>query len=146
MCIRDRNYLETSSAHPNNQTTNIFVSNGPATAFNSGPATVTYSIGAFQGSSNATITSTQTMSYFLKNFNVTNTSSSPDVSWVHTISGGTSAGKLNLQFIPGWTDEVAQGRALTITGNFVATFATFSNSMTPTSTASRGVAFAFFSG
>jgi hypothetical protein len=141
-----RNYLETASAQPNDQTTNIFVSNGPASAVSSGPTTVTYSIGAFAGSSNATITSTQTMSYFLKNFNVTNTSSPPNVSWIHTISGGTSAGKLILQFIPGFTDEVAQGRPLTLSGNVVATFATFSNSMTPTSTVSKGVSFAMFVG
>jgi hypothetical protein len=141
-----RNYLETTSAHPNNQTTNIFVSNGPASQVSSGPTTVTYSIGAFAGSSNATLTSTQTMSYFLKNTNVTNTSTSPNVGWVHTISGGTSAGKLTLQFIPGWTDEVAQSQSLTISGNVVATFATFGNSNTPTSTASNGVSFAIFSG
>jgi hypothetical protein len=72
-----RNYLDTSNAHPNNKTTNIFVSNGPASQVSSGPNTVTYSIGTFAGSFNDTVTSTQTMSYFLKNSNVTNTSTTP---------------------------------------------------------------------
>jgi hypothetical protein len=141
-----RNYLETSSAQPNNQTTNIFVSNGPASQTSSGPTTVTYAIGTFAGSYNDTVTSTQTMSYFLKNSNVTNTSTSPNVGWVHTINGGTSAGKLTLQFIPGWTDEVAQGNPLTINGDLTTTFATFSNSITPTSTASTDVTFEIFGG
>jgi hypothetical protein len=141
-----RNYLETMSAVPNNQTTNIFVSNGPASQVSSGPTTVTYSIGTFAGSFNDTVTSTQTMSYFLKNANVNDNSTYPNVSWIHTISGGTSAGKLTLQFIPGWTDEVAQSSRLTISGNLVATFATFSNNMTPTSTASTDVSFAIFGG
>jgi len=141
-----RNYLETTSAQPNNQTTNIFVSNGPASQLTSGPTTVTYSIGTFAGSFNDTVTSTQIMSYFLKNTNVTDTSSYPNVGWIHTINGGTSAGKLTLQFIPGWTDEVAQGHSLTINGDLVTTFATFSNSNTPTSTASTDVSFGIFGG
>jgi hypothetical protein len=141
-----RNYLETTNAHPNNQTTNIFVSNGPATQINSGPSTITYTIGSFAGTSNATITSTQTMSYSLKNSNVTNTSSYPNVGWIHTIAGGTSAGKLTLQYIPGWTDEVAQGHPLTINGDLATTFATFNNSATPTSTATTDLTFEIFGG
>lgn len=141
-----RNYVEATSAHPNNQTTNIFVSNGPASQVSSGPTTVSYSIGTFAGSFNDTVTSTQTMSYFLKNANVTNTSTAPNVGWIHTISGGTSAGKLTLQFIPGWTDEVSQGNPLTFNGDLIATFATFSNSGTATSTASTDVSFQIFGG
>jgi hypothetical protein len=141
-----RNYLETTNAHPNNQTTNIFVSNGPASQINSGPSTVTYTIGSFAGTSNATITSTQTMSYSLKNSNVTDTSAYPNVGWIHTIAGGTSAGKLTLQYIPGWTDEVSQGNPLNINGDLAVTFATFGNSMSPTSTATTDVTFQLFGG
>jgi hypothetical protein len=141
-----RNYLETTSATPNDQNTNIFVSNGPASQISSGPTILTYSIGSIAGTSNATITSTQTMSYSLKNANVTNTSSPPNVGWMHTINGGTSAGKLSLQFIPGWTDEVSQNHSLNINGNLAATFATFTNSMTPTSTAATNVSFQIFGG
>jgi len=146
-----RNYLETSNAQPGNQNTNIFVSNGPASQISSGPTTVTYTIGTFAGAYNDTVTSTQSMSYFLKNANVTNTnpnpnSTNPNVGWIHTISGGTSAGKLALQFIPGWTDEVAQSYPAEVSGTVVATFATFSDSITTTSTASTGVSFAFSGG
>lgn len=142
-----RNYLETTSAHPNNQTTNIFVNNGPATQTSSGPLTVTYSIGTTAGSFNDTVTSTQTMSYFLKNANVTNTSASPNVGWTHTIAGGTSAGKLTLQFVPGWTDEVSQQYPMNVSGDLVTTFASFSNSNTPqTLSPPNDVSFQIFGG
>jgi len=146
-----RNYLETSSAQPGNQTTNIFVSNGPASQVSSGPFTVNYSIGTFAGSYNDTVTSTQSMSYSLKSANVTNTNPNPNntnpgVGWIHTINGGTSAGKVTLQFIPGWTDEVSQNNPAQVSGTVVATFATFSDSTTTTSTMSTGINFAFSGG
>ena len=126
-----RNYLETAFSNPNGQY-NTYVSNGPPSQFSSGSTTVSYSIG--------TVDSTQSMSYFLKNTNVTNTSSAPNVSWTHTITGQTAAGKLILQVIPGWTDRVVQTQPLNIQGNVTVTFATFSNSQV-TSTSSTGVAF-----
>src|SRR5713101_9118513 len=107
-------------------------STGPPSQFNSGSSPLSYSIGAQN--------STQSMSYFLKNTNVTNTSSSPNVSWVHTIDGHTAAGKLALQVIPGWTDRVVQTQPLNIQGNVAVTFAIFNTSQ-PTNTALTGVAF-----
>ena len=126
-----RNYVETAFSQPSDQY-NTYVSNGPPSQFNSGSSPLSYSIGAQN--------STQSMSYFLKNTNVTNTSSSPNVSWVHTIDGHTAAGKLALQVIPGWTDRVVQTQPLNIQGNVAVTFAIFNTSQ-PTNTALTGVAF-----
>lgn len=126
-----RNYVETAFSQPNDQY-NTYVSNGPPSQFSAGSTTVSYSIG--------TNNSTQSMSYFLKNTNVANNSSPPNVSWTHTITGQTAAGKLILQVIPGWTDRVVQTQPLNIQGNVTVTFATFSNSQV-TSTALTGVAF-----
>jgi len=126
-----RNYIETAFSHPSDQY-NTYVSNGPPSQFSTNSGSVSYSIG--------TQNSTQSMSYFLKNTNVTNTSSSPNVSWVHTIDGQTAAGKIALQVIPGWTDRVVQTQPLNIQGNVTVTFATFNNSQ-PTNTALTGVAF-----
>jgi hypothetical protein len=143
-----RNYQEITSAHPNDQTTNIFVNNGPPSQISSGPTTVSYSIGTIAGQFNDTVTSTQAMSYALKSANVTNTSASPAVGWIHTINGGTSAGKLILQFIPGWTDEVAQRHPLTVSGDLQVVFATFSNSNTAsvTQTQTTDLSFEIFGG
>ena len=55
-------------------------------------------------------------------------------------------GKLTPQFIPGWTDEVAKGQPLKINSDLVTTSQTFTNSMTPTSTASTDVSFEIFGG
>lgn len=126
-----RNYVETAFSQPNDQY-NTYVSNGPPSQFSSGGTTVSYSIGAEN--------STQSISYFLKNTNIANNSSPPYVSWTHTITGQTAAGKLILQVIPGWTDQVVQTQPLNISGNVTVTFATFNNSQ-PTSTQITGVAF-----
>lgn len=136
-----RNYQESSFAQPNNQTSNVFVSHGPASQFSSGPFTVSYSIGTQAGVSNATVDASQGMSYSLKNTNVTDTSTTPNVSWLHTMTGGTSVGKLTLQVVPGWTDKIIQSAPLNIQGNLVVTFATFSGSSTPTATQSTGISF-----
>ena len=135
-----RNYLETAFARTTNQTTNLFVDNGPASIFNSGGTTVTYSIGVQSGVSNATVSSKQTQSYFLKNTNLNNTSSAPNVSWTQTIDGQTAVGKLTLQTIQGFTDKVVETQPLGIQGNVSVTFATFMNGMT-TSTATTGISF-----
>ena len=126
-----RNYQETAFSQPNDQN-NTFVSNGPASQFSAGSTTVNYNIG--------TLNSTQSMSYFLKNTNINNTSSSPDVSWLTTMTGGTAVGKLTLQVIPGWTDRVVQSQPLNLQGLVAVTFATFSNGM-PTNTAQTSVGF-----
>ncbi len=126
-----RNYVETAFSQPNDQY-NTYVSNGPPSQLNTGSTTLSYSIGAQN--------TTQSMSYILKNTNVTNTSNPPNVSWTHTIQGQTAAGKIILQVIPGWTDRVVQTQPLNISGNVTVTFATFSNSQV-TSTALTGVAF-----
>jgi hypothetical protein len=126
-----RNDVETAFSTPNDQN-NTYVSNGPPSQFAAGSSTVSYSIG--------TQNSTQSMSYFLKNTNVENTSNPPNVSWTHTITGQTAAGKLILQVIPGWTDRVVQAQPLNIQGNVAVTFATFNNGQ-PTSTALTSVAF-----
>jgi hypothetical protein len=141
-----RNYLETTSANSSDPTANIFVSNGPTSQISSGPTTVKYTIGTIAGVSNANVTAPQTMSYFLKSSNVTDTSNSTNVGWIHTIDGGTAAGKLTLQYIPGWTDEVSQGNQLQINGNLAVTFATFSNSETSTSTATTNLTFELVGG
>jgi hypothetical protein len=135
-----RNYLESASSSPTDQTTNLYIDNGPASLSTSGPSTVTFSIGTQAGVSDAVVTSTQTMSYFLKNSNLDNTSSSPSVSWTQTINGGTAVGKITLQTIQGWTDKVVQCAPLSIEGNTSVTFATFSGGQ-PTSTALTGIAF-----
>lgn len=126
-----RNDVETAFSQPNDQN-NTYVSNGPPSQFSSGSTTVNYSIG--------TANSTQSMSYFLKNTNIANNSSPPNVSWTHTITGQTAAGKLILQVIPGWTDRVVQTQPLNIQGSVTVTFATFMNSQV-TDTALTGVAF-----
>lgn len=126
-----RNYVETAFSQPNDQN-NTYVSNGPPSQFSSGSTTVGYSIG--------TANSTQSMSYFLKNTNIANNSSPPSVSWTHTITGQTAAGKLILQVIPGWTDRVVQTQPLNIQGSVTVTFATFMNSQV-TDSALTGVAF-----
>jgi hypothetical protein len=126
-----RNYIETAFSRPSDQY-NTYVSNGPPSQISSGSSPLSYSIGAQN--------STQSMSYMLKNTNVTNTSNPPNVSWVHTIDGQNAAGKIVLQVIPGWTDQVVQTQPLNIQGNVTVTFATFSNSQV-TSTALTGVAF-----
>ncbi len=120
-----RNYLEQSFVQANNNN-NLLVDHGPAAMFNAGPSVVTYSIGTQAGVLNATVTSNQTMSYFLKNTNVTDTSSGSNLSWVHSIDGGTSVGKLTLQIIPGWTDRVMVGSPVDVQGSFTTTFAIFS--------------------
>ena len=135
-----RNYLESASSQPVNQTSNLYVDNGPASLSTSGPSTVTFSIGTQAGVSNGTVSSTQTMSYFLKNSNLNNTSVTPNVGWTQTINGGTSVGKITLQTIQGWTDKVVQCAPLQIQGTVSVTFATFSNSQT-TNTAATGLAF-----
>jgi hypothetical protein len=140
-----RNYLEQNFVQVNNQTSNLFVAHGPAALQNAGPTVVTYSIGTQAGFMNAAVTSNQTMSYFLKNSNVTDTSSGATVSWVHSINGGTDAGKLTLQIIPGWTDRVMSGSPVDVQGSVTTTFATFSGG-TVTATNSTSVQFSAFGG
>ncbi len=126
-----RNYVETTFSQPNDGY-NTYVSNGPPSQFSSGSSPLSYSIGAQN--------TFQSMSYMLKNTNVTNTSSSPSVSWVHTTDGQNAAGKIALQVIPGWTDRVVQTQPLNISGNVAVTFAIYNNGQA-TNTALTGVAF-----
>src|SRR3989442_15004038 len=84
----------------NNRTSNLLTDHGPAALSNAGPTVVTYSIGTQAGVLSAAVTSNQTMTYFLKNTNVTDTSSGSSVSWVHSINGQTSVGKLTSQIMP----------------------------------------------
>lgn len=128
-----RNYVANASAVPVDQGTNLFVAHGPGSLNTSGGTTVSYAIGTQQGALNANVSSTQTMSYFLKNTMIADTSSYPTVDWTHTIVGNTAAGKLTLQVVPGWTDEVVQSASLNVQGNTAVTFATFNgNSVTGT--------------
>lgn len=140
-----RNYQEITTAQPNNYT-NIFEYNGPQSQISNGPTTVTYNIGTVAGQNNDTVTLPQTMSYDLKSANVTNTSGGSSVCWIHTINGGTSAGKLTLQFIPGWTDEVSQTSQMNMNGDLQVSFATFSNSVTPTTTHTSDLPFQIVGG
>jgi hypothetical protein len=98
-----------SRTHVTNTTSNMIVSHGPIGTVNSGPFTESYTIGVTAGSLNATVTSYQSQTYSLKNTNVTDTSQSPDVSWIHDINARTSAGTLTFQVIPGWTDRITNG-------------------------------------
>lgn len=135
-----RNYLETAFSQPGDKTTNFYVDNGPASVSTSGGSTVTFSIGTQAGVSDAVVTSSQTMSYFLKNSNLANTSTASTVGWTQTINGQTAVGKITLQVIQGWTDKVAHCAPLLFQGNSTVTFATFSNSQV-TNTAQTGIAF-----
>jgi hypothetical protein len=98
-----------SLVHITNTTSNMIVSHGPIGTINAGPFTESYTIGVTAGSQNATVTSSQTQTYSLKNTNVTDTSHPPDVSWIHNINTRTSSGTLTFQVIPGWTDRIIQG-------------------------------------
>jgi hypothetical protein len=141
-----RNYLEQNFAQVNNQNSNLFVAHGPAALFNAGPAVVTYSIGTQAGAFNAAVTSNQTTSYFLKNTNVTDTSSGSNLSWLHSINGGTSVGKLTIQVIPGWTDKVMMGSPVDLQGSVTTTFAIFNGGGTVTNTRSTYMQFSAFGG
>ncbi len=140
-----RNYLEQSYVQMNNRTSNLLTDHGPAALSNAGPTVVTYSIGTHAGVLDAAVTSNQTMTYFLKNTNVTDTSSGSNVSWVHSINGGTSVGKLTIQIIPGWTDKVMMGSPVDLQGSFTTTFASF-NGGTVTDTQSTYVQFSAYGG
>jgi len=140
-----RNYLEQSYVQMNNRTSNLLTDHGPAALSNAGPTVVTYSIGTHARVLDAAVTSNQTMTYFLKNTNVTDTSSGSNVSWVHSINGGTSVGKLTIQIIPGWTDKVMMGSPVDLQGSFTTTFASF-NGGTVTDTQSTYVQFSAYGG
>ena len=140
-----RNYLEQSYVQMNNRTSNLLTDHGPAALSNAGPTVVTYSIGTQAGVLSAAVTSNQTMTYFLKNTNVTDTSSGSSVSWVHSINGQTSVGKLTIQIIPGWTDRVMVGSPVDLQGSFTTTFASF-NGGTVTDTQSTYVQFSAYGG
>src|SRR5207245_2092194 len=58
-----------SLVHDQNTTTTLIVSHGPANVYNAGPFIVSYNIGVTAGVLNATVTSTQTMSYNLNHTN-----------------------------------------------------------------------------
>ncbi len=141
-----RNYLEQSFVQVNNQSSNLLTEHGPIALSNAGPAVVTYSIGTQAGVLSAAVTSNQTTSYFLKNTNVTDTSSGSNVSWIHSINGGTSVGKLTIQVIPGWTDRVMAGWPVDLQGSFTTTFAIFGGGGTVTDTKSTYVQFSAFGG
>jgi hypothetical protein len=141
-----RNYLEQSFVQVNNKTSNLLVAHGPAALFNAGPSVVTYSIGTQTNVLGAAVTSNQTMSYFLKNTNVTDTSSGSNVSWIHSINGGTSVGKLTIQIIPGWTDRVMAGWPVDLQGSVTTTFAIFNGGGTVTDTKSAYMQFSAFGG
>jgi hypothetical protein len=141
-----RNYLEQNFVQVNNQGSNLLADHGPAALSNAGPTVVTYSIGTRAGVLNAAVTSNQTMTYFLKNTNVTDTSSGSNVSWLHSINGGTSVGKLTIQIIPGWTDRVMAGWPVDLQGSVTTTFAIFNGGGTVTDTKSAYMQFSAFGG
>jgi hypothetical protein len=90
--------------HDFNKTSTLIVDRGPSSLINSGPFTVSYNIGVYNGVFNSTITSTQSMSYNLKHTNVTDTSNIPtDASWEHSIDPRSSSGTLTFQVVPGAT-------------------------------------------
>lgn len=131
-----RNYSENDTVNVN-PTTNTIVSHGPTTLMNSGPTTVTYTIGVTAGQFAAAVTANQTQSYAIKNTNIQDTSlSTSQVGWLHTIDPRSSSGKLQFSIIPGWTDQTSQG--IDVKATFVSTFATLNGSGID-QTASTGV-------
>lgn len=90
--------------HDFNTTSTLIVDRGPSNLINSGPFSVNYNIGVYNGTFSSTITSTQSMSYNLKHTNVTDTSNIPtDASWDHSIDPRSSSGTLTFQVVPGCT-------------------------------------------
>jgi len=111
-----------SLVHDQNTTTTLIVSHGPANVYNAGPFVVSYNIGVTAGVLNATVTSTQTMSYSMKHTNVTDTSQYPDVSWLHTINARTTAGTLTFQIVPGFTFRLYSSRYAALQLGIATTF------------------------
>jgi len=131
-----RNLSENDTVNVN-PTSNTIVSHGPTSLTNSGPTTVTYTVGVTAGQFAAAVTANQTQSYALKNTNIVDTSqSTSQVGWIHSIDPRSSSGKLQFSIIPGWTDQTSQGIDLSAT--FTSTFATLSGSSI-SQTASSGV-------
>jgi len=122
-----RTSLEQDSVRVN-ATSNQIVSHGPVGQFIQGPATIAYGIGTQASSLGANVTSSQTQSYFIKNTNVTDTSTNSTVGWVHSVDSRTQAGTLTFQIIPGWTDRVLQTASIYVAGSFTTTFVTLSGS------------------
>lgn len=121
-----RTYTTNAAVQSTNTTSTWIVSHGPGTVISSGPTVVNYNIGVAAGALGASVNSTQSQSYPIKNTNVTDTSppnSVSSVSWIHTVDARSGAGTLTLTVIPGWTFRLFQAAYLSYQGTFIVTFA-----------------------
>jgi hypothetical protein len=125
----------------NNQTSNLLVDHGPQLFSTSGGSLLTYTIGTQAGVLNATTTTNQTQSYFLKNTQVTDitTNSTSNIGWDHQINSRTSAGKLTFSIIPGWTDRVTMSGRIDLRGAFTSFFNNFSTNTSNSTTLSFSI-------
>jgi len=124
----------------NNRTTNLFVDHGPRFFGTTGPSQLTYSIGVQSGMLGASTTANQTVTYFLKNTQVTDISQDMfKLGWEHDIAAQTGAGKLTYSIIPGWTDRINMTARVDTQGSFASSFSNFRTSQTQTITTTLGV-------
>jgi len=118
---------ETDHVNVHNATSNLFVDHGPPGFSTVGPSALTYTIGTQAGALEATATANQTISYFLKNANVTdNSQDGLHLAWDTQFNAHTAAGKISYFITPGWTDRVRTDGHADLTGSIDTTFATFS--------------------
>jgi hypothetical protein len=118
---------ETDNVNVHNATSNLFVDHGPQGFSTVGGSTLTYTIGTQAGMLGAAATANQTISYFLKNANVTdNSQDGLHLAWDTQFNAHTDAGKLSYFITPGWTDRVRTDGHADLTGSIDTTFATFS--------------------
>jgi len=124
----------------NNRTTNLFVDHGPRFFGTTGPSQLTYTIGVQSGVMGSSATANQTLTYFLKNTQVTDVSQDMfNIGWQHDIAAQTAAGKLTYTVIPGWTDRINMTARVDTQGSFASSFDNLKTSQTQTITTTLGV-------